>query len=289
MVQVAAVVEGCHDAGIGSDPHRRGHGVQLRLSPASQFQCRSARSQWNFLCVGHSIRHKICYQVRLRRLIWCLIEVELRVQIYPGGCPGTDVHPGRQRWLSAGRGGARADVGTVQVWQFWGRVARHPPRPATGPQPCVGPPSPTSLARSNQCPLLWGPARPLQVGTKPFLAKSLGDSFRESPFRQKRSKIKQAAHVSDFAGAAQSAGFSPCLSLYPFSPPPHQKQPALIGPPILHSPLHLSLPSLHPASCPLDTPAPQCSHAPLPRLPPSPLAVVTWCLNSSSLNSATST
>ena len=67
------------------------------------------------------------------------------------------------------------------------------------------------------------------------------------------------------------------------------KQPALIGPPILYSPLHLSLPSLHPASCPLDTPAPQCSHAPLPRLPPSPLAVVTWCLNSSSLNSATST
>ena len=67
------------------------------------------------------------------------------------------------------------------------------------------------------------------------------------------------------------------------------KQPAIIGPPILYSPLHLSLPSRHPASCPLDTPAPQCSHAPLPRLPPSPLAVVTWCLNSSSLNSATST
>ena len=67
------------------------------------------------------------------------------------------------------------------------------------------------------------------------------------------------------------------------------KQSAIIGPPILYLPPHLSLPSLPPASCPLDTPAPQCSHAPLPRLPPSPLAVVTWCLNSSSLNSATST
>ena len=44
VVQVVTVVEGCHDAGIGSDPHRRGHGVQLRLSPDSQFQCRS-RSQ----------------------------------------------------------------------------------------------------------------------------------------------------------------------------------------------------------------------------------------------------
>ena len=67
-----------------------------------------------------------------------------------------------------------------------------------------------------------------------------------------------------------------------FSP----KQLALIGPPIPYSPLHLSLPSLHPASCPLDTPAAQC----LPPAPPSlPLAMVTWCLNSSSLNSAAST
>ena len=41
VVQVAAVVEGCHDAGIGNDPHRRGHGVQLRLGAASQFQRRS--------------------------------------------------------------------------------------------------------------------------------------------------------------------------------------------------------------------------------------------------------
>ena len=104
--------------------------------------------------------------------------------------------------------------------------------------------------------------------------------------RQKRSKIKQASHVSDFAGAAQSARFSPCLVPLPVFSASSPKQPALMGPPILYSPLHLSLPSLHPASCPLDTPAPQCSHA---RLPPSPLAVVTWCLNSSSLNSATST
>ena len=64
--------------------------------------------------------------------------------------------PPRQRWFSAGRGGARTNVGTVQVWQFWGRVARHPPRPATGPQPCVGPgpPSPPSSAQSCGCPRL---------------------------------------------------------------------------------------------------------------------------------------
>ena len=70
------------------------------------------------------------------------------------------------------------------------------------------------------------------------------------------------------------------------------KQPALIGPPIAYSSLHLSLLlSLHPASCPLDTAIPQCSHAPPPPppSPPPPIAVVTWCLNSSSLNSATST
>ena len=40
VVQVVTVVEGCRDAGVGSDPHRRGRGVQLRLSPASQIQCR---------------------------------------------------------------------------------------------------------------------------------------------------------------------------------------------------------------------------------------------------------
>ena len=107
VVQVVTVVEGCHDAGIGSDPHRRGHGVQLRLSPASPFQRRS-RFQWNFLCVGHSIRHKICYQVRLR-LTWRLMEVELGVQIYPGGCPGTDVH--------------HVSVGCQQVVQEHGRTS----------------------------------------------------------------------------------------------------------------------------------------------------------------------
>ena len=41
VVQVVTVVEGCHDAGIGSDLHRRGRGVQLRFSPSSRFQCRS--------------------------------------------------------------------------------------------------------------------------------------------------------------------------------------------------------------------------------------------------------
>ena len=95
------------------------------------------------------------------------------------------------------------------------------------------------------------------IGTKPFLAKSLGDNFRESPFRQKRSKIKQAGHVSDFAGAAQSSRFSPCLFLYPFSPPPHlnnrplsalpsstrhytSPSPPSIPLPVLWTPRHLS-------------------------------------------------
>ena len=88
---------------------------------------------------------------------------------------------------------------------------------------------------------------------------------------QLTTKVRFTDHVtwcggteSIFAGAAQSARFSPCLSLYPFSPPPHPNNQPLIGPPIPYLPLHLSLPSLHPVSCPLDTPAPQCSHAPLP-------------------------
>ena len=78
---------------------------------------------------------------------------------------------------------------------------------------------------------------------------------------------KELGWVGSFT--AQSAGFSPCLSFYPFSPPPHLNNRPLIGPPIPCLPLHLSLPSLHPTSCPLDTPAPQCSHAlcPTPRPP----------------------
>ena len=109
------------------------------------------------------------------------------------------------------------------------------------------------------------------------------------------SSCYRSGFVLNFAGTAQSARFSPCLIIYPFSLPPHLNNRPLISPPIPNSPLHLSLPSLHPISCSLDTPAPQCSHAPLlsspnsPSPPPPPPAVVTWCLNSSSLNSATST
>ena len=54
VVQVASVVEGCHDAGIGSDPHRRGHGVQLRLGAASQFQRRSRSSEISSVSVSVS-------------------------------------------------------------------------------------------------------------------------------------------------------------------------------------------------------------------------------------------
>ena len=133
------------------------------------------------------------------------MEVEPGVQIYPGGCLGTDVHPFSVRFK--------------QVVQEHGRT-------------------------SGRC----------RCG-------SFGDECQ-------------------------------ILSLpvpLPFSPPPHLNNRPLIDPPIPYSALYHSLPSLHPASCPLDTPAAECPHAHLPRLPLSPLAVFTWCLNSSSLNSATST
>ena len=57
--------------------------------------------------------------------------------------------PPGQHLSSAGLAGARSDVRTAQVLQSWGRVARHPLRPATGPQPCVGPPSPHSSVHSS--------------------------------------------------------------------------------------------------------------------------------------------
>ena len=154
----------------------------------------------------------------------------------------------------------------------------------SGPPPPSACNWPTAVRRATISPS-FSSKQPMSSSVRP--SKAALEQNPSSPralataFRQKRSKIKQAGHVSDFAGAAQSARFSPCLSLYPFSLPPHLNNRPLIGPPILYSPLHLSLPSLHPASCPPDTPAPQCSHA--------PLAVVTWCLNSSSLSSANST
>ena len=57
-----------------------------------------------------------------------------------------------------------------------------------------------------------------------------------------------AVRCCNFAGASQGARFSPCLSIYPFFSASSPKQPALIGPPIPYSSLHLSLPSVHPAS-----------------------------------------
>ena len=214
------------------------------------------------------------------------MEVELRVQIYPGGCPGTDVHP--------------VSVGCQQVVEEHGRTSGRcrcgsfgGEWPAT-PSACNWP---TAVRRAAVSPFfssklrMSSSVRPSKAALEqnPSSPRALATALG-SPHSDKNAPKSNRlhGHVSDFAGAAQSARFSPCLSLYPFSPL-LPKQPALIGPLILYSPLHLSLPSLHPASCPLDTPAPQCSHAPLPRLPPSPLAVVTWCLNSSSLNSVTST
>ena len=103
--------------------------------------------------------------------------------------------------------------------------------------------------------------------------------------------------ILNFAGAARfSPRFSPYLALYPFSPPPHPNNgpywpshpllattplpplppPPSIPLPVLWTPLHLSA---------LMPPSPA---SPLPPPPPPP-AVVTWCLNSNSLNSATST
>ena len=60
-----------------------------------------------------------------------------------------------------------------------------------------------------------------------------------------------------FGGRCRKAVLGVCSS--PKHPAPYRPS----------QPLHLSLPSLHPASCPLDTPAPQCSHAPSPAPPPS--------------------
>ena len=77
--------------------------------------------------------------------------LRLRHSVDRSGGPVPPWHrcPPGQRSSSAGRAGAGTDVRTAQVWQPWGRVARHPPRPATGPQPCVGPPSPPSSVHSS--------------------------------------------------------------------------------------------------------------------------------------------
>ena len=121
------------------------------------------------------------------------------------------------------------------------------------------------------------------------LSTALGSphSDRNAPKSNRLAML--AVRCCSFAGIMQSARFSPCLCPFTVFSTSSPKQPALIGPPIPNSPLHLSLPSLHPASCPLDTLAPHCSHPFIPHLHPFPLAMVTWCLNSSSLNSATST
>ena len=209
-------------------------------------------------------------------LIWHILEAELGVLIYPGGCPGTDVH--------------LVSVRFQQVVEEHGRLARHAPRPASGPQPCaVRPPSPLNSAPTQPGSVLVCEARKAALEQEPSspraLATALGSPHSNKNAPKSNRPVMLAVRCCNFAGAAQSARLSPCLSLYPFSPPPHLNNRPLIGPPIPCSSLHLSLPSLHPNSCPLDTPAPQCSHAPLPRPPPSPLAVVVWCL----LNSATST
>ena len=104
---------------------------------------------------------------------------------------------------------------------------------------------------------------------------------------QLTTKVRFTDHVtwcggteSIFAGSAQSARFSPCLSLYPFSPPPHPNNQPLIGPPMPHA--TTPLPPLPPSRF-LSSGHPSTSvlPCPLPRLLPYPLAVVSWCLNSS--------
>ena len=205
--------------------------------------------------------------------------------------------PPRQRWLSAGRAGHGRTSGRCRCGSFGDEWPATPPPPPP-PSACKWP---TAVRRAAISPF-FSSKLPMSSSVRPSkaaleqnpsspraLATALGSPHSDKNAPKSKRLAMLAVRCCNFAGAAQSARFSPCLSLYPFSPPPHLNNRPLIGPPIPYSPLHLSLPSLHPASCPLDTPAPQCSHAPLPRLPPSPLAVVTWCLNSSSLNSATST
>ena len=267
VVQVVTVLEGCHDADIGSDPHRRGHGVQLRLSPASPFQRRS-RSQWNFLCVGHSIRHKICYQVRLR-LTWRLMEVELGVQIYPGGCPGTSVHP--------------VSVGCQQVVQEHGRTSGRCRCGSLGdewPATPLGLQLAHSRAQGRHLPLLQLKAasvRPSKAALEQNpssprdLATALGSPHSDTNAPKSNRLAMLAVRCCNFADAAQSARFSPCLSLYPFSPPPQLNNRPLsaLHPLFATTPLPPLPPSRFLSSGHHGTSVLSCPPPPPPSLPPS--------------------
>ena len=108
--QIATVVEDCHDAGIGSDPHRRGLGVSFGLVPLFSFNVAPGPSEISSVPVTMS--NKIWYSD--------ILEIELGVQMYPGDCPGTDVHISvcLQWQVVQERGQTLGHVWTAQVWQF---------------------------------------------------------------------------------------------------------------------------------------------------------------------------
>ena len=138
--QIATVVEGCHDAGIGSDPHCRGHGVSFGLVPLFSFSVAPGPSEISSVPV--TISDKIWYSD--------ILEIELGVQMYPGDCPGTDVHISAcLQWQVVQE--RRQTSGWCRCGSFRGEWPATP----VSPQLCVGPPSPPSIAHwSCECPHL---------------------------------------------------------------------------------------------------------------------------------------
>ena len=177
------------------------------------------------------------------------------------------------------------DVGTVQVWRFWGWVACN--WPTTVRRAAISPFFSSKLwmsssVRPSKATLEQKPSLPRALAT------ALGNPHSDKNAQKSNSLAMLALRCCSFAGAAQSTRFSPCLSLSPFSPPSRlNNRPLLALPFPTH---HYTSPS--PPFIPLPVLWTPWQLMPPSRtsLPPSlPLAMVTWCLNSSSLNSAAST
>ena len=174
---------------------------------------------------------------------------------------------------------------------------------ASGPPPPSACNWPTAVRRaaispfgfSSKLRMSSSAVRPSKAALEqnPSSPRALGDSFRESPYGHKRSKIIQAGHVSgemiyymlQFRWRCAECQILSLLVHSPVSssPPPHLNNRPLSA--LLSPTRHYTSPS--PPSIPLPVLwTPRHLSA---LMPPSPVAVVTWCLNSSSLNSATST
>ena len=155
------------------------------------------------------------------------------VQIYPGGCPGTDVHP--------------VSVGCQQVVEEHGRTSRQcrcGSFGANGPPPPSACNWPTTVRRAAISPFFSSKLR-MSSSVRPSkaaleqklsspraLATALGSPHSDKNAPELNRLAMLAVRCCNFAGAAQNARFSPCLFVYPFSPPPHLNNRPLIGPPI---------------------------------------------------------